>query len=170
MQSTSTWVCFFDTASIESRTKTWFRAPLQLTRCDVSRSSISIILFTALLLACSLLISCGGSSNRVLQSISVSPSVGQNSQVQFVATGKFSAPPLTVTPFAVNWSLPPAPLAATACSPVNCTWSITNQGLATCGTTPVSLTVTASAPRDPKLPLASTGVPVVSGTATLNCP
>ena len=48
--------------------------------------------------------------------------------------------------------------------------AITSQGFATCGVAAISVPVNATAPVDPKLPLNSHGVPMVSGTATLVCP
>lgn len=56
-----------------------------------------------LFLAACLAVGCG-SSNRQLQSISIN-GVANSGQAQFVATGKFSASPTTVTPLPVSWSL-----------------------------------------------------------------
>jgi hypothetical protein len=131
--------------------------------------SVTLLLFVAVLT-----ISCGSGTNpnRMLESISISPAVAhaQNGQAQFVATGMFSASPMTVTPLAVNWSGPPLPLSGVACTPNFCP-GINSQGLATCGLTwSGTVTITASAPRDPKLPLDTQNVPMVSGTATLVCP
>lgn len=118
--------------------------------------------------------SCGGAnSSRMLQSISIRPSTAnpQNGQAQFVATGTFTASPATVTPLPVNWGGPVLPMSdVSACTPNGCP-GIDNQGLATCGQTwSGRVTVTASAPRDPNLPLYTQNVPGVSATATLNCP
>jgi hypothetical protein len=53
-------------------------------------------------------LSCGN-SQRHLQSISIAKSV-TGPQIQFVATGTFSAPPTAVTPLPVDWMLGiPAP-------------------------------------------------------------
>lgn len=127
------------------------------------------VLFT---LAVSLmLISCGTSSNRVLESISVSPQIGSG-QVQYVATGTFSAPPLTITPLPVNWCIKLAPLASPGvCGPPgSINPGVTSQGFATCGASTLGATVTALAPADPKLPLNAQAVPMVSGSAVLDCP
>jgi hypothetical protein len=119
--------------------------------------------------------SCGSSnSNRMLQSISISPSsvTAQNGHAQFVATGTFTASPRTVTPLLVNWIGPALPLSASpvACTPNGCP-GIDSFGMATCGQTfSGTVTITASAPRDPKQPLGTQNVPMVSATATLNCP
>jgi hypothetical protein len=67
-------------------------------------------LFILLLLAASFTLSCGTSgNNRQLQSITINATPNGN-QIQLVATGTFSAPPTTVTPLPVFWSidLPPA--------------------------------------------------------------
>lgn len=47
--------------------------------------------------------SCGGGSNRVLKSISISPNpaVAKDGTVQLVATGRFSSAPVTVSPLTV---------------------------------------------------------------------
>jgi hypothetical protein len=110
----------------------------------------------------------------MLQSISISPSsvTAQNGHAQFVATGTFTASPRTVTPLLVNWSGPPLPLSSNpvACTPNGCP-GIDSLGAATCGQTwSGTVTITASAPRDPKQPLGTQNVPTVSAAATLNCP
>jgi len=129
---------------------------------------VPILLFFGLIT-----LSCGGGTNpnRMLESISISPAAAnaQNGQAQFVATGTFSAPPVTVTPLAVNWIGPPLPLNPVACTPNSCP-GINSQGLATCGLISGRATITASAPRDPKVPLNTQNVPTVTGTATLVCP
>jgi hypothetical protein len=127
-----------------------------------------------LLLVALLTLSCGGGMMdppRMLKSISVSPMVAQapngQTQVQFVATGTFTEPPITVTPLAVSWNFANTPL--TACSANNCA-QITSQGMAMCGNLAAgSWTITASAPADPKAALNDFGVPRVSATATLAC-
>ena len=93
-------------------------------------------------------------------------------RLQYVATGTFSAPPLTVTPLPVNWCVKLAPLASPGvCGPPgNSDPGITSQGLATCGTSTLGATVTPLAPSDSKLPLNAQGVPMVSGSAALDCP
>jgi len=131
---------------------------------------VRVSLALALLVAAFFMLSCGGGSNRVLESISVIPQA-RNGQAQFVATGTFSAPPIKVTPLPVNWTVGPQPMSPQTCTPPGCAFpAITSRGLATCGAGPINGTVTAEAPADPKLPLNSTGGPVVSGTAILVCP
>jgi hypothetical protein len=64
-----------------------------------------------LILSAFLFIACGGSS-RQLQSITIAKAAN-GQQIQFVATGTFSAPPTTVTPLPVDWTsglmAPPPP-------------------------------------------------------------
>jgi hypothetical protein len=111
----------------------------------------------------------------MLVSISVSPAAVtvQNTSVpvQFVATGTFSAPPITVSPLPVQWKGSWYALSAIceggkepACEGIN-----PQTGLALCGGIPPDVTITASAPADPSLPLDSKSVAMASGTATLKC-
>jgi hypothetical protein len=46
--------------------------------------------------------SCGGSANRQLVSISISPTTGSGA-ASYTATGTFTASPVTVTPLPVSW-------------------------------------------------------------------
>jgi hypothetical protein len=55
-----------------------------------------------------LTLACGGSSNRHLQSIAIKE-VANGQEIQFVATGTFSAAPTTVSPLPVFWSYAPPP-------------------------------------------------------------
>jgi hypothetical protein len=110
----------------------------------------------------------------MLESISITPNpaVAKNGQVQLVATGTFSAPPVTVSPLAVDWSQSPCDnLCNTSGSNVIGPISVDSTGLATCakgysGTA----TVQAVAPVDPNLPPDTQNVPVVRGSANLTCP
>jgi hypothetical protein len=62
-----------------------------------------------LLSAASLTLSCGTASpSRQLQSITISQNAN-GGQIEFVATGTFSAPPVTVSPLPVFWSYAPPP-------------------------------------------------------------
>lgn len=132
-------------------------------------------LSATLLLTAVVTISCGGGTapNRMIESISISPAVttAQNGQAQFVATGTFSAPPVTVTPLLVSWSAPGALAGPTVACSTNGCGGISAQGLAVCGQDASgTFPITASAPSDPNAPLGTPTVPVVSGTATLTCP
>ena len=64
--------------------------------------------FVLILLATSLTVACG-SSTRQLQSIAIHATVN-GEQIQFTASGTFSAPPATVDPLPVCWTYaPPGP-------------------------------------------------------------
>jgi len=127
-----------------------------------------------LLLAISLTLSCGSppisssAGGRQLKSISISQTVN-GEEVQFVATGTFSTPPMTVTQLPVMWGLqlyapPPADLDYTLTSQpyaINCAAMGSEVG-------PVS----AIAPPDPNAP-ASGSWPfskMILAYATVNCP
>lgn len=120
-----------------------------------------------LLLSVFLTLSCGSSSpGRQLQSISISQAV-VGTQVQFVATGTFSAPPTTVTPLPADWMLGiPAP------PPNQWTYTLTNQPYVyNCDNlNPLNPgQVTAIAPRDPNAPASGTTTKVVTGSVGFSC-
>jgi hypothetical protein len=72
----------------------------------------ALSLFLLLFLLASVILACGSGNSRQLQSISISRTLN-GEQIQFVATGTFSAPPTTVTPLPVDWTIglmaPPPP-------------------------------------------------------------
>jgi hypothetical protein len=118
-----------------------------------------------LLAMASLTLGCGA-SGRHLQSISLTQTVTNNGeQVQFVATGTFSAPPTTVSPLPVDWTnglmAPPPPIynytLTTQPYLVNCTL-----------TGPEIPQVVAFAPPDPNAPTSGASKIVVTavGMAT----
>ena len=125
------------------------------------------------LILCGLFItSCGGGSNRVLQSISISPNpaVAKTGSIQLVATGTFSSAPVTVSPLPVNWSPTNCQYCDTARAEVVGVVSVNSAGLATCAAGySGSVTAQAEAPANPDLPLDAQNVPIVKGTATLTC-
>lgn len=111
----------------------------------MSRYSVILLLLVTLLT-----LSCGsGNSNRQLQSITIS-ATNNGAQIQFIATGTFSAPPTTVTPLPVDWSvgfLSPPP-------PENLDYKLTTQPYSFNCTGPGSgIQVTALAPQDPGAPV-----------------
>lgn len=115
-----------------------------------------------------ILISCGsGASNRMLQSISISPVMAdaQNGQKQFVATGTFSSAPVTVSPLPAFWTIS----GDASCTTMACP-NISSDGLAKCVVGASTQTVHASAPADPKHAVNDFGVSRVTGAATLVCP
>lgn len=123
-----------------------------------------------LLLVSFLLIGCG--SDRVLESVSVSPATARaqdypNGVVVFTASGTFSASPAHVNPITVKWAAPNQPL--TPCPPncgVGASIGVSCSGIMAGQT----FTIDATAPRDPSVETGSEGVPTVKGTAQLICP
>ena len=118
-----------------------------------------------LLLATSLALSCG-SSGRRLQSISISQTLN-GEQMQFVATGTFSAALIAVTPLPVQWTL-----GLMAPPPPTYNYTLTTQPYVfnCAGTSGPYLPVGAYAPRDANAPISgSTRNPVIAYTA-VNCP
>ncbi len=74
---------------------------------------------------------CGGSGNRELQSLSISPATGSDngSPVQFTATGHWSESPTAVTPQTATWG------ACTNAGVPTTDVTVSSAGLATCGST-----------------------------------
>jgi len=136
----------------------------------MNRTRLGVIApcFTTILL----LSNCGGSS-RVLESLSISPNPAklQNGKVTLIATGTFSAPPLTVVPMPVNWNQSNCVSVGCAATAVNTPVSVDASGVATCEqgfSGPVL--VHARAPKNPSLPPNQLGVPLITGTTTVICP
>lgn len=102
-----------------------------------------------------LTLSCGSSSNRHLQSITIDDNL-EGDQVSFVATGTYSAPPTTVTPLPVSWSYAPPPG----------NYTLTTQPYTPLCPSPSS--IVASAPMDPNAPIsgsASNEIMITQSTA-----
>lgn len=122
-----------------------------------------VLAYIPLVLTAFFILACGGSSTRQLQSISISQAMN-GAQIQFVATGTFSAAPTTVTPLPVFWSidLPPAQ------------YNLTNQPFVVQCTVsgPVPGPIIAWAPANPGAPssglLSSTRM--VTGSTGATCP
>jgi hypothetical protein len=114
-----------------------------------------------------LTLACGSSSNnRQLQSITIS-SVANGEQIQFIATGIFSAPPTTVSPLPADWGIGPF-----APPPVNLQYTLTTQPFPfDCTGSGPYLPVSTLAPSDPNAP--TTGslpfAEMVRATATILC-
>ena len=121
-------------------------------------------------------VSCGGgsmmmTSNRQMQSITVSPMaadpMSSNGMVQFTAMGNFNMAPMTAN-VPVRWSLgnpfstQPAPMGV----------SINQNGLAQCSGFMGMITVEATAPMDPNMPMSQMSMNTmnVTGMAQLTCP
>jgi hypothetical protein len=120
--------------------------------------------------------SCGGnsmmmSSTRQMQSITVTPmsadAMASNGMVQFTAMGNFNMSPMSAN-VPVRWSLgspfstQPAPMGV----------SINQNGLAQCSGFMGMITVQATAPMDPNMPISQMSMNSmnVTGMAQLTCP
>ncbi|HEV2399068.1 MAG TPA: hypothetical protein VGS27_19135 [Candidatus Sulfotelmatobacter sp.] len=115
-----------------------------------------------------LTVSCGSTSSggRQLQSISISQ-VAVGTHIQFVATGTFSASPMTVSPLPADWMLGiPAP------PPKQWTYTLTDQPYVyDCGNVAPSQPgqVTAIAPKDPNAPSSGTTAKAITATLEFKC-
>jgi hypothetical protein len=116
--------------------------------------------FIVLLSAAYLTLACGSSaSDRQLQSITINAAV-EGDVFEFVATGTFSASPVTVSPLPVSWSFAPPPGEYTLTAQpftVQC---------------PVPSPVIAMAPSDPNAPSSgsTSAVVMISQSAASPCP
>ena len=141
-------------------------------RPSIYKAAFFLAIAAVLLLA----ISCGGNSMmtlsaRQLQSIRVSPTSAdaKNSggMVQFTAMGNFNiAPMMAMTP--VRWSIG-NPFSA---QPVPAGVSVDMNGLAQCSAFTGMVTIEATAPMDPNMPLSKMTMMTmnVTGMAQLTCP
>jgi hypothetical protein len=126
--------------------------------------------FIILLTAACLTLACGSSTSigRQLQSITINSTVS-GQQVQFIAAGTFSAPPMTVSPLPVSdWGIGPF-----APPPENVQYTLTTQPfIFDCTGSGPYLPVSTLAPSDPNAP--TTGslpwAKVVTATAPIPCP
>ena len=62
-----------------------------------------LLWIAVLYLAASITLACGTNAQRQIVSLSMSPSTAQGPQVQFNATGTYTASPVTVTPLQATW-------------------------------------------------------------------
>jgi hypothetical protein len=108
---------------------------------------------------------CGSSHSRQLQSITITKTAN-GQQIQFVATGTFSAPPTTVTPLPVDWTL-----GLMAPPPLTYDYTLTTQPyLYDCANAGAySLPVVAFAPTDPNAPASGATAKVVVASGGLPC-
>ena len=108
-----------------------------------------VLILILLLLVTLLTLACGG-GNRQLQSITIKATTS-GTQIQFTASGTFSAPPTIVTPLPVDWSngyLSPPPS-----GPLD--YALTTQPyVINCAeSSGTEVQVTSFAPQDPGAPL-----------------
>jgi hypothetical protein len=131
----------------------------------------------------------GAASARELQSMTVTPAAADarnspNSQVQFMATGMFNMAPTTVTSLPVVWSVGNPPFMSPTPMPMSMSSSmagsaatssgptINGNGLAQCNGFVGIVTIEATAPSDPGVPLSQMNsmMSVVTGRANMTCP
>lgn len=140
------------------------------------RKYLTTLLAPVAAIALLLTVSCGGnsmmmSSTRQMQSITVSPMAADpmpsHGMVQFSAIGNFNMSPMTAN-VPVRWSLG-NPFSM---QPVPAGVSISPTGLAQCSGFMGTITVEATAPMDPNMPLSQMSMNSmnVSGMAQLTCP
>ena len=143
-------------------------------RASIRRSfSRKSLLFPAIVALLLMVVSCGGNSMmtvsaRQLQSITVSPTSADaknsSGMVQFMAMGNFNMDPMmAATP--VRWSIG-NPFSA---QPAPAGVSIDMNGLAQCSGFIGMVTIEATAPMDPNMPLSKMTMNV-TGMAQLTCP
>jgi hypothetical protein len=122
--------------------------------------ALSLFLFASMTLACG--------SGRQLQSISISQTVN-GQQIEYVATGTFSAEPKTVTPLPVQWTIEPTrPTLQLPQRPYTLT---TEPYTVTCpNAAEATSVVVAFAPPDPNAPVSGSVSRFVSQSSAINCP
>jgi len=127
------------------------------------------VLTLSLFVAVPLSLGCGRSDSRRLQSITINQTAN-GGQVQFTASGTFSAPPITVAPLAVSWGMglfaPPPP--------GNLRYALTTQPYVfDCPDSgPAAVPVSVLAPSDPYAPM-SGSLPfkeMITAYAQVQCP
>jgi len=122
-----------------------------------------------LLLVTSLTLSCGSGSdsNRQLQSITITQTAN-GQQIQFVATGHFSSPPLSVASIPVEWSIqlmaPPPTQYTLTTQPFGFDCSATEQSSG--GPTPI----VAYAPSNANAPVRGSWSGMVQASTVVTCP
>lgn len=126
---------------------------------------ISVLL---LLAALAVNFSCGSAglgTGRQLQSITITQTTN-GQQIQFLATGTFSAPPTTVNPLPVAWTL-----GLMAPPPPTYTYTLTSQPYEVNCTTvgPEDLPVVAFAPPNPSAPSSGSSKTVIQAAAQISC-
>ena len=126
------------------------------------------------IIACSSGMMTSMTATRQLQSITVTPASATaqsttNNQVQFSAMGHFNMSPMTGTP-QVLWSIG-NPFSASS-MPAPAGVSINANGMAQCSTFVGTVTIQATAPMDPNMPLSQMSMMTsnVTGMAQLTCP
>jgi hypothetical protein len=120
--------------------------------------------FSAFMSAASLTLACGSSSNRQLQSITVAQAAN-GPQIEFVATGKFSSPPDTVTSIPVEWSVQ-------LMGPPPQQYTLTTQPFLFKCTASGPFPIVAYAPSNPSAPLSGSwsSAKMIQASTVITCP
>lgn len=127
------------------------------------------------IVAAAIALACGSPSGRILQSVTLSPAIADaqkypGGQVQFVATGSYSAPPSPVAPLSATWG---------ACDQNGSSTesvSVSASGLARCATGAVGTYTVWGFDANPSqgtcnaITACGGGCGRVTGTAQLTCP
>lgn len=111
-------------------------------------------------------LSCGSGGGRQLQSITISQTTS-GQEIQFVATGRFSAPPTTVSPLPADWGIGPF-----APPPANLQYQLTTQPFVfQCTGSGPYQPITVFAPSNPNAPSSGSTAfkKVVTASAPPNC-
>jgi len=117
----------------------------------------------------SLTLACGSSSNRQLQSITITQTAN-GQQIEFVATGYFCSSPTTVPSIPVMWSVqlmaPPPPQYTLTTQPF-----VFDCGVAEL-TSPGPILIVAYAPSDPNAPLMGvwSSARMIQASVVITCP
>lgn len=132
------------------------------------------LLLLSLLVAAAVMLACGSSSSRTLQSVAVSPATAtaQNGQFQFTATGYYNNAPTKVAPLSATWG---------ACNQQTPTTdvTVTTSGLAQCASGASGTYTVWAFDTNPAAPgtaqcnsmtACGAGCGRVTGTAQLTCP
>jgi hypothetical protein len=125
--------------------------------------------FILLPLVTSLTLSCGSGSdgNRQLQSITITQT-SNGQQIEFVATGHFSSPPVTVPSIPVEWSVqlmaPPPPQYALTAQPFAFDCGVAEL------TSPGPIPIVAYAPSNANAPLSGSWSGMVQASTVVTCP
>lgn len=147
----------------------------------MTRPAASILVASSLLL-CLSFVECGSDTTlsgaimpSQLQSITITPQNAMaqnftNKQVQFTATESFNFPPMSSST-AVLWSIG-NPFSMDPTQPTPAGVSVNANGLASCTTFSGTVTIEATAPQEPNMPLSQMSMTTknVSGMAQLTCP
>jgi hypothetical protein len=124
--------------------------------------------FLLLLVVAPLTLSCASGNGRQLQSITVTQTAN-GQQIEFVATGNFSAAPTKATPLPVTWSVGPfAPP-----PPGNLDYQLTAEPFPfDCTGSGAYLPVIAFAPSDPNVPSSGSWPfkKMITASAAVTCP